>query len=264
MVVGGGPAGMEAARVAGFRGHEVTLYEKEIELGGQILIAKRGAGRREIGGIVANLLTHLEKLNVNIELNVEVTGELVERENPDAVVIATGSIPKDMPLPGTYSSSQVLNVFQVLKGEAVTGDRILLIDYDGHHKSTGTAEFLADQGKNVDMITKDLFVGIELASIGDLYSSRQRLLQKGVTFISDMRVIEIHGTEVKAVNVYSNEPQIYKGYDTIVVVMENRSHDALYFSLKDRVKDLYRVGDCVAPRKIDMAIREGNAAGRIL
>jgi mycofactocin system FadH/OYE family oxidoreductase 2 len=264
MVVGGGPAGMEVARVAAMRGHRVTLYEKESELGGQINIAKRGAGRGEIARIVTNLKTHLEKLDVKISCGIEVTEALVEKENPEATVIATGSIPRENPLPGRYSASEVLNVWQALKGERAIGERVLFIDGDGHHKATSTAEFLADQGKKVDIITDTLFVGVELGPIGDLYSSRQRLLQKGVSFISDVRVQEIQGTVVKVVNIYSNEVRVFEGYDTVVVVMPNKPDDALYFRLKNRMKELYRIGDCVAPRKIDMAIWEGNKVGRIL
>jgi mycofactocin system FadH/OYE family oxidoreductase 2 len=264
MVVGGGPAGMEVARVAAMRGHRVTLYEKERDLGGQINIAKRGAGRDEIGRIVINLKTHLEKLNVKVECGVQVTEAFVKKERPDALVIATGSTPRENPLPGRYSPLEVLNVWQVLKGEQSIGDRILLIDGDGHHRATSTAEFLADQGKKVDMITDALFVGVELGPTGDLYSSRQRLLQKGVTFISDVRVEEILGTKVKAVNIYSNEAQIFEGYNAIVVVMPNRPNDTLYFRLKNSTKELYRIGDCVAPRKIDSAILEGNHLGRML
>jgi thioredoxin reductase len=264
MVVGGGPAGMEVARVAAMRGHRVTLYEKERDLGGQINIAKRGSGRGEIGQIVINLKTHLKKLNVKVECGVQVTEPFVEKESPEALVIATGSIPLENPLPGRYSPLEVLNVWQVLKGEQSIGDRILLIDGDGHHKATSAAEFLADRGKKVDMITDALFVGVELGPTGDLYSSRQRLLQKGVTFISDLRVQEIQGTAVKAVNIYSNEAKIFEGYDAVVVVMPNRPNDTLYFHLKNRMKELYRIGDCVAPRKIDSAILEGNHLGRML
>lgn len=264
MVIGGGPAGMEAASVAALRGHQVTLYEKESELGGQIRIAKKGAGRENIGVIVTNLMAQLKKWKVRIELGVEVEEEFIIENNPDVAIVATGSVPREHPYPGRYSSSQVLNVWQALKGEAAIGERVLLIDGDGHHKTTSTAEFLANQGKKVDIITDSLFVGIELGPIGDLYASRQRLLQKGVTFTSDMRVKEIDGTVVKAVNIYSNELQIYEGYDTVVLAMPHRPNDALYFKLKDKIKELYRIGDCVAPRRIDMAILEGNRVGRIL
>ncbi|UCD71869.1 MAG: mycofactocin system FadH/OYE family oxidoreductase 2 [Syntrophobacterales bacterium] len=264
MIIGGGPAGMEAARVAAMRGHRVTLFEKEGELGGQINIAKKGEGRGEIGRIVTNLITHLKRLKVKIEMGVEVTEELVRTINPEVVIVATGSIPRGNPLPGRYSRSQVFNVWQVLKGEAEIGERVLLIDGDGHHKATSTAELLADHGRKVDIITDALFVGMELGPIGDLYSSRQRLLQKGVTFTADTRVEEINGTAVRAVNIYSNEVHIYDGYDTVVVIMANRPNDELYFRLKGKVRELYRIGDCVAPRKIDKAILEGNRVGRML
>jgi len=264
MIIGGGPAGMEAAWVAALRGHQVTLYEKEPELGGQINIAKKGAGRENIGLIVTNLSAQLKKWKVRIEPGVEVTEEFVLRNNPDAVIVATGSVPRETPFPGRYASSQVLNVWQVLKGGAPIGDRVLLIDGDGHHKATSTAEFLADHGKKVDILTDALFVGVELGPIGDLYNSRQRLLQKGVTFTSDMRVQEIDGTKVKAVNVYSNEGVVYEGYDTIVVITPHRPNQDLYLRLKGKIKELYRIGDCVAPRKIDMAIWEGNKVGRII
>ncbi len=264
VVIGGGPAGMEAARVAAMRGHQVTLYEKEPELGGQVNIAKKGAGRENIGLIVTNLLVQLKKWEVQIEPRVEVTEEFMIKNHPDVAIVATGSLPKENPFPGRYSSTQVLNVWQVLRGGAPIGERVLLIDGDGHHKAASTAEFLADTGKKVDIITDALFVGIELGPIGDLYRSRQRLLQKGVTFISDMRVQEIDGTMVKAVNIYSNEVSVYEDYDTIVAVLANRPNQDLYLRLKGKIKELYRIGDCVAPRKIDMAIWEGNKVGRII
>jgi hypothetical protein len=206
----------------------------------------------------------LGKWKVRIEPRVEVTEEFVIKNNPDIALVATGSVPMEKPFPGRYSSSQVLNFWQVLKGEAAIGDRVLLIDGDGHHKATSTAEFLADQGKKVDIITDALFVGVELGPIGDLYNSRQRLLQKGVTFTSDMRVQEIEGATVKAVNVYSNEVFVYEGYDTVVVITPNKPNQDLYFKLKGKIKELYRIGDCVAPRKIDMAIWEGNKVGRMI
>ncbi len=264
MIIGGGPAGMEAARVAALRGHRVTLYEKEHELGGQINIAKKGAGRETLGMIVSNLLAQLKKWNVDIIVGVEVTEEFAIKSNPDVAIIATGSVPQENPFPGQYSTPQVLNVWQVLKEGTPIGGKVLLIDGDGHHKATSTAEFLADRGNKVDILTDALFVGVELGPIGDLYSSRQRLLQKGVTFTSDIRVQEIDGTAVKAVNVYSNEISVYGGYDTIVIVTPNRPNQDLYLRLKGKIKELYRVGDCVAPRKIDMAIWEGNKVGRIV
>ena len=87
-------------------------------------------------------------------------------------------------------------------------------------------------------------------------------MQKGVTFTSNFAVIEIRGTEVHGLNVYSNEGQVFSEFDNVVTAMGNEVEDSLYFALKGRVKELYRAGDCVAPRKVDMAIHEGYMVGK--
>jgi mycofactocin system FadH/OYE family oxidoreductase 2 len=267
MIVGGGPAGMWAAKISARRGHDVTLYEGDDTLGGQLNIAMKGAGRDEIGVVVRNEKNQLEKAGVRIRLGVTVTPELVAAESPDAVVIATGSVPKEHPVGGADSPS-VYNVWQVLRGEAALGEKIGFIDYDGHQRATSVAEFLADQGKTVHMITSSLFIGAELGPTQDLYLSRQRLLQKGVSFTPDIAVMEIGGPAgekmVKGFNVYSNQWQEWGPFDSLVLAMGQQTQDQLYFALKGKVAELHRIGDCVAPRKIDMAIWEGHKIGREL
>jgi mycofactocin system FadH/OYE family oxidoreductase 2 len=261
MVVGGGPAGMWAAKVATLRGHDVTLYEKAEELGGQVLLAAKGAGRDEFGVIVRNERNQLTRLGVPVDLGVEVTPEFVLERQPDAVIVATGSRPKASPVAGA-DGPNVFNVWQVLRREAELGERVLLIDYDGHHQATATAEFLAELGKTVHVVTSSLFVGAELGPSQDLYLTRQRLLQKGVTFTPDFAVMEIKGTAIHGFNVYSNVWDVFADHDSIVTAMGNDVCDGLYFALKGKVAELYRVGDCVAPRKVDMAIHEGYMAGK--
>lgn len=261
MVVGGGPAGMWAAKVATLRGHEVTLYERGDELGGQVLLAARGAGRDEFSVIARNERKQLAELEVPVEYGVDVTADFVLARQPDAVIVATGSRPKACPVGGA-DGPHVFNIWQVLTGEAELGERVLFIDYDGHHQATATAEFLAELGRTVHVVTSSLFVGSELGPSQDLYLSRQRLLQKGVTFTPDFAVMEIAGTNVKGFNVYSNEWDTFTGHDSIVTAMGNDASDGLYFDLKGKVADLQRVGDCVAPRRVDMAIHEGYMAGK--
>ncbi len=262
VIVGGGPAGLEAARTAATRKHRVILFEKNEEFGGQNLIAGKAAGRQEITGVTRWLLSQVNKLEIDMRLKVEATAEAVMAENPDAVIIATGSIPKAHPFPGEYSPPQVVSTVQVLTEEVETGKKVLLIDNDGHHQATGTAEFLADRGRSVHIITSSLFTGGNLGPLQDLFLTRKRLAEKGVTFTPDIAVLEIQGLVVKGLHVYSNQMVDFTGYDTIVVAAGNRSCDQLYFELKGKVKELYRIGDCVAPRKTDMAIVDGHRAGR--
>jgi mycofactocin system FadH/OYE family oxidoreductase 2 len=263
LIVGGGPAGLRAAEVAAHRGHQVTLYEKKDKLGGQVAIAALGAGREELESVIRNEENQLKILPVETVMNREVTAGFVLEQNPDVVIISTGSVPRECPVPGA-DGPNIFNVWQVLLGEAKLGNKILFIDYDGHHQATATAEFIADQGKEVHMLTSSLFVGQDLGPIQDMNLTRQRLLQKGVTFTTDYAAMEIKGLEVNGFNVYSNEWYTIGGYDSIVLAMGNRVEDALYKALKGKVRELYRIGDCVAPRKIDMAILEGDKVGRLI
>lgn len=265
VVVGGGPGGMWAAKMAGRRGHDVTLYDRNDTLGGQALTAMKGAGRDEFGVIVRNEKEQVDKAGVKVELNTEVTAATVLGAKADAVIIATGSKPKAFPVGGADGPG-VCNVWQVLNGEADLGQKVCLIDYDGHHRATATAEFLSNLGKTVHIITSSLFIGAELGPTQDLYLTRQRLLQKGATFTPDIAVMEVAGEAgekvVKGFNVYSNAWDEWGPYDTIVLAMGQQVEDELYFALKGKVKELYRIGDCVAPRKVDMAIWEGHKLGR--
>jgi mycofactocin system FadH/OYE family oxidoreductase 2 len=267
MVVGGGPGGMWAAKMAGRRGHDVTLLERGHVLGGQVVTAMKGAGRDEFGVIIRNEKEQVDKAGVRVQFGTEASAEMILAAKPDAVVVATGSLPKPHPVGGADGPA-VFNVWQVLNGVAELGEKVCLIDYDGHHRATATAEYLAIQGKTVHIITSSLFIGAELGPSQDLYLTRQRLLHKGVTFTPDIAVMEVGGDRgaktVKGFNVYSNVWEEWGPYDSLVLAMGQQVDADLYFALKGKVKELHRIGDCVAPRKVDMAIWEGHKVGREL
>lgn len=264
MVIGAGPAGMWAAKTARLRGHDVTLYEKEAVPGGQINIAMKGSGREELGVIIRNELNQIKRLDVPVVCGRAVTPEFVLEEKPDVVIVATGSTPRKNPVPGSDGPG-VFNVWQVLQGEADIknrGERVLMIDRDGGHQATSAAEFLAESGKKVHVLTTAYYVGTDLGPTQDITLYRQRAAKLGITVTTDFHVLEIKGTEVHGIDVYSNESRVFSGFDTVVTAMGNQVQAELYFALKGRVKEIYRVGDCVSPRKIDMAIHEGYMVGR--
>ncbi len=268
IVVGAGPSGMEAARVAHERGHEVTVYEKADTVGGQVKLIGMRPGRGAMQGVIRYLRHMLIEHGVTIHRDVTATPELILEQTPDAVVVATGSVPISKPFPGNYGPPAVLTGWDVIQGTYPVGEKVLFIDEDGGHHAMATAELLAEQGKKVDMVTSDLFIGIELAPRGELYLGRQRLLQKGATFITDMDILEIDssadGLRVKVRDIYTNESILFDGYDTVVLDVGNVVDDDLYHQLKGQVKEVFRTGDCVAPRGIDMAIIEGRQVGELL
>jgi mycofactocin system FadH/OYE family oxidoreductase 2 len=261
IVVGAGPGGLAAALSAGKKGHDVAVYEKADRVGGQMNLLIKGAGREGLWEVIRYLTHRLKQLEVPIITGYEATPSWIEEQNPDAVIVATGSKPIKRPVPGDYDPPMVQTVWDVMKETYPVGEKVLFIDENGGHHAAATVERLADQGKKVDMVTSDLFIGIELGPIGDLYLTRQRLLQKGVSFITDVVLDEISGSTVKARNIYTNSAVVFEDYDAIVLDMGNMADDDLYRQLKGRVKGLCRVGDCLAPRDIGMAVYEGRKAG---
>ena len=268
IVVGAGPSGMEAARVAHERGHDVTVYEKSDTVGGQVKLIGKRPGRGAMQGVIRYLKHMLTEQGVSIQTGVTATPAFILEQAPDAVVVATGSVPISKPFPGNYGPPAVLNGWDVIQDTHPVGEKVLFVDEDGGHHAMATAELLAERGKQVDMVTGDLFIGIELAPRGELYLGRQRLLQKGVTFRTDLDILEIdtsdNGLRVKARDIYTNESILFEDYDTVVLDVGNTADDDLYHLLKGQVKEVYRTGDCVAPRGIDMAIIEGRRVGEQL
>src|SRR5438094_2059903 len=262
VVVGGGVAGLEAARVAALRGCRVVLMEKATELGGQILLAARAPARAEYAGIVRFLASQVEKLGVDVRLGMEATPALVLGEHPDAVVIATGSHPHIPPVPGS-DGKHVVTDRDVLGGEATVGSHVVVIDDVHTEQALSTAELLLDQGKRVEVISPLFYVGqdIGVTSIAPLYT---RLYTKGavLTPCSELRAVE--GSTVIVRNVFSGAERRIESVDTVVLATGSRSTDALYRALKGQVPALYAAGDCVAPRGVHQAILDGTRAARAI
>lgn len=262
MIIGGGPGGLETAQVAARRGHEVSLYDKGSELGGQTLIAAKAPGRDGYLDLPRYYTFQMKLLNVDVHLNTEVTSEMVIEQNPDAVVVATGSVPFIPGIPG-IDGDNVVNVWQVLNEEVEVGDNVVIIGDDEDIQSMSTADFLAERGKKVELLTWGSYCGSKLEPM-TLFTIYQRVLSKGVILTPNTRVKEISGTTVLTFNYYTDEERRIEGVDTVVVACGGRENNALYYALKDKVKEIHLVGDAMGIRRIHHATMDGAMVGRAL
>jgi 2-enoate reductase len=257
MVIGGGPAGMEAARVAALKGHEVTLYEKEGELGGQLRAASKPPFKSPIRDLVNYLRIQLSKLGVKVEMGKEVTYKLVDNVRPEAVVVATGATPLMPIIPGV-ENEKIITAVDLLLGKKKVGDEVIVLG--AALVGCDTALYLAQEGKKVTIIK--MRPGTEVAQ--DLnWFSRERLLlelpQNGVNILTNLTVKEFTAEGV-VVTDKEGKQQTLKA-DTIVLALGARSENKLIANLRGKIDELYVVGDCVNPRKIGEAIHEGFVTG---
>ncbi len=264
LVVGGGPGGMEAARVAALRGHQVTLMEKVAKLGGQLLMAAFPPTKQEFTLVVKYLATQLEKAGVNVKLNCAVTPEMVEEFKPDAVVIATGGlphVPSDLPKPGR---GKVVTAWDVLSGSTQVSGEVLVIG--GGQVGCETADFIAhpvnDMTPGADRVTiMECLDNVVLDERGPQRSLLvQRLLEKGVRIITGAECVEV--MEDGARYRRDDKEETIRGFDAVVLAMGTVPYDPLSEKLKDSPFSLHVIGDAKQPRKASDAIAEGWEVGR--
>lgn len=263
MVIGGGPAGLETARVAAARGHQVSLWEKGDELGGLILVAAKAPGRDGFDELPRYYRYQMKLLGVDVHLNSEVTVDTVAEENPDVVVVATGSLPRMPHDVAGIEQDSVVNVRDVLSGQVEVGQNVLVVDYQQHIQGLSTADFLAQQGKRVELITPDVAPGsvVENITRAALF---QRLYLAGVTLTPGTRIKEISGNTVTVANIYTDQDRIIEGIDTVVLSYGGVENNDLFYALKGQVKELHAVGDCRAVRKLVWATNDGATTGRMI
>ncbi len=263
MVVGGGPAGLKLAEVAALRGHQVTLYEKGDELGGQNNLAKRLPHREHLEEITAHVAGQLQKLGVEIHLGVEVTPEMVQASGADAVVVATGSLPLIPSIPGAEQEN-VVTYWDVARDQGAKGDTILIYDPQGYWPGASAVELLADQGKKVHIVTPNTTVGADIHPL-TLLLWQQRINGKGISRTTEATVKSISSNTVTlSSTAEGNQEWTIEGVDTVVLACGAIPNDTLYKRLKGKVKDLHIVGDCEAPLKIERGIYSAELLGRAL
>ena len=257
-VIGGGPAGMEAARVLALRGHRVTLIEKENELGGLLRYATVPDFKAEMRSFLEYLKTQVVKLGVEILVNRRATPEFIRELKPESVVLATGSTLRIPDIPGT-GKPFVATFAELLRGEFKAGDQVVVAG--GAAMGCEMAAHLASTGKKVTLVE---MVG-ELAT--DLETrSRLTLLQllkeRGVKILTNWKLEKIENGYVLLVDRDWNKQEI--AANSVILAMGLESNQELLKPLRESFPDIYVIGDCVEPRKIYQAIHEAAFAGRAI
>src|SRR6266566_8673658 len=264
-IVGGGPAGLEAARTAVLRAREVVLYEREAVLGGTVALAAKGPGRGELQLITDYLVSELERLGIEVHTGVEVTVEMLRCAQhdkfPHTVIIATGAYTGSglLPIQG-HDLPHVTDIRRVLAGEPVEGQRVVVIDETDSHGVLSVVELLASMGKNVEVVTEDFYAGRDLVATHDLVLWKQRVLPHGIVVTLHTAVARIEPGKVIVVDRFAKGERELPA-DIVVLGTYERPSQELYMALKDRIPHLFRIGDCVAPRRIEQAILEGRRVG---
>lgn len=279
VIVGGGPAGLEAARVSAERGHKVTLIEAETRLGGQVNVAAKLDWRRDLQTITVWLEDQCRKLGVDIWLGYIADTKMVEGFSPDIVVIATGGFPNVGDFDGI---EHVYSTWDILGGHVELGSRVLIFDDQGSDSGISCADFAAQKAKNLEIVTPERYLGVETGAYTfPVYLTH--LYEKGVKITPDRRLKSVKSTGNSLIVVLRNEYTLEeetREVDQVICDHGTLPNDELYLELKEfstnrgalnqraliegRQQEksinsagkfmLFRVGDAIASRNIHAAI----------
>lgn len=256
-IIGGGPAGMEAALTAAWRGHQVTLFEKNMDLGGALLIASRSPYKEErFGKLIQYYVNELQRNGVQVKLGIDVNTELIEREKPDAVVAATGGVPIVPDIPG-IERDNVVTALDVLTGTKEVGDRVVIIG--GGNIGCETALLLSEIGKTVTVLEILERMGSDMNRI-TRWPLMRRLRSQGVRMETAAIVREITDKGVWC-TVKDGSLQFFEA-DSVILAVGLRPNNDLARNLQGKVANLYLAGDCVEVHKILEAIHSGYLVAR--
>lgn len=252
LIVGGGLAGMEAARVSALRGHETILYDEKEQLGGQLRLSTKPPHKEELNNILDYLSNQLKKLNVEVKLGKSVTASIVQQIDPDAVILATGARPLIPKIRGV-NNKNVVTAWDVLAGEVEVGEEIVIAG--GGTVGCETAEFLAEKGKRITVVEMLSDVALDAESVTRKLLLK-RLGEKKVKILTSSTILEIAEGGVMIMDTKDNRREIIKA-ENVVLSLGAQANIELFKELEGKVKELYAIGDCVKPRKIIDAIYEG-------
>ncbi len=263
LIVGAGPAGLEAARAAAERGHTVEIVEALPQIGGQFRLAGMQPRRAQILDLMDWYERQFTKLGVTLRLNTFLDAEDIAAHAADVVVLATGSLPDEtgfqrwMPqepsLPGIEAGG-VWSPEAVLRREARLGASVVVYDEGSNWRGVGTAWALAEQGKEVTIVTPEPFVGKEIARTAADGPARKRMAQLGVKFLTEHCLTRWHGNGVTVRNMLTGKEETLPT-SALVMATTNQSFDPWPEAFPG--KATHRIGDCTAPRLAAYAFHEG-------
>ncbi len=281
VVVGAGPAGLEAARVAAERGHKVTLFEAAPEAGGQLRLATRIKRRRELIGIVDWRLAQLERLGVEMRFNTYAEAPDVLALEPDVVVVATGGMPQNLAI--EEGADLAVSSWDILSGDVKPGAEVLLFDDNGAHPGLTAAEAITESGAALEIVSPERFFAPEMGGLNLVpYMKSFATKDVRITTMTRVRALSRDGNRIKA-TLWSPYTMADCGSRTVdQVVVENATTPLadLYFALKEQSLNrgevdhealirgepqairsnpegrfmLFRIGDAVASRNIHASI----------
>lgn len=259
MVIGGGVAGMEAARIARIRGHDVTLFEKDGELGGQIRWASKPKYHQEFSQTARYRIHEVKRTGVKVVTGKEVTLADVNAFKPDAVVVATGATPFVLAIPGV-NKPMVSTSVDVLSGKSKIGKKSLVIG--GKREGVVVGEYLAENGSEVIIVEATDALGADLGPIRQMVIGDRIKENKAITvkLKTNVEQIEDNGAVLQS----GGKVEKLTGIDSVVLAWSrapvNRLADEI--AAQGKIPEVYRIGDAVLPRDAADAIYEGAVVGR--
>lgn len=255
VVIGGGPAGLKAAAIAGTRGHDVTLLEADSTLGGQVRLAQMLPNRAEFGGVTTNLEREARTAGVDIQLNTRATAETIAGHAPDAVILATGAKPRGTKIEGA-EEGHIVEAWDVISGRANVGSRVAIADWRGDWIALGLAEMLAQNGCQVRLAVNGMTAGLSIPQYArDAWLGKLHTL--GVEITPYLRPYGVDEDSAYFQHTLSGKPVVFEGVDTLVTSLGHASDNTLVKEMATAEHEVIAIGDCLSPRTVEEAVLEG-------
>lgn len=257
LVVGGGPGGLEAAIVSAKRGHKVTLWEKGEKLGGNLIPASVPKFKDDLKRLIRYYEIQMDKLGVNVVTEKNSTYNEILEENPDVVILGTGSTPLVPRLPG-INGSNVHAAIDVLSNNTNLGENVIIAG--GGFVGCETAVHLAEQGKKVTIIEMKERILAEPMPFNNLLALSSMVAENGINILTSTKLVEIKDNEVIVEKVDGATESV--ACDSVIIALGFRSQENIKAELEGKVKDIRVIGDALAPRKVKHAVNEGFEVAR--